>query len=474
MSFEDWTSRARVFRDTGLISHERMRAVDRNARAAGLSSLRLMESAGHALAARALSIAPSQVLVLCGWGNNGGDGLVAARHLANQCGVCVCYPETPRASPEFRDNLILLKKTAAALCPVTSRADVEAARHEFSRADLIIDAILGTGGTGVVREPLATMVRETNASDCPVLSADIPTPGIRPGTILAFHRPKVEGSEVVDIGIPVEAEVVVGEGDLLVVPRRRVDAHKGAGGRVLVIGGGPYQGAPYLAALAALRAGADLVRVASPVCLQYPDLIIDSLEGGSLQSGHVEFLLSRVRSSDVVILGNGAGEAARPVLRQIAPFCEKAVFDADALEYPIPAAGQGIYTPHAGEFERMTGASPPADVIERGHAVRTAAFRIPGGVLLLKGQVDVISDGERVRFNTTGCPPMTVGGTGDVLAGIAGALFCRLPAFEAALVACYVNGRAGEKAAETYGEGMMASDLLNTLAGVVWREKEDD
>ena len=123
----------------------------------------------------------------------------------------------------------------------------------------------GPGARGAVKEPLATCITMANASKAKIIAADVPTPGMRADRICAFHRAKTEGSTVVDIGIPLEAECTVGPATSRSFPPADTKAHKGVGGEVLVIGGGPYQGAPYLAGLGALRAGADIVRIASPV-----------------------------------------------------------------------------------------------------------------------------------------------------------------------------------------------------------------
>ena len=134
---------------------------------------------------------------------------------------------------------------------------------------------------GSIKEPLSTCIRMANASKAQIIAADIPTMGMRADRICAFHRAKIEGSMVVDIGIPLEAECYTGPGDLTLLPSRKRTAHKGAGGEVLVIGGGPYQGAPWLAGLGALRAGADIVRIASPVFEPIPDLIYERLDRGT-------------------------------------------------------------------------------------------------------------------------------------------------------------------------------------------------
>lgn len=448
------------FCEAGLISSERMRIVDRNAVVRGVSALQLMESAGKSLAALAMESQPDRVLVLCGRGNNGGDGMVAARYLQRSTRTDVIIPAGPLKGKEAQTQFEALGGCSVHLHAVTDNEDIEGLSVLFSEADVIIDAMLGTGAAGIPRQPLAACIRLANESPALVISADIPTPGIVANIICAFHRPKVAGSTIVDIGIPLAAECFIGPGELTLMPAKRGDAHKGAGGEVLIIGGGPYQGAPYLAGMAALRAGADLVRVATPAPIHFPDLITEVLAGDRIESQHTEILIRLAERADVVVCGNGLGDQSHDVITAVAPHCRRAVFDADSLRTPLPRAGETIYTPHAGEFLRMFDTELPGDLAERGRIVRRCA---EDATLLLKGPVDVISDGERVRFNDTGTAAMTVGGTGDVLAGIVGALFCRLPAFDAACIAAYVNGRAGMIESAYFGDGMAASDLLDAI-----------
>jgi len=460
------TGDMREFLEAGVIDAGRMRAVEGNAMALGQSSLLMMESAGRAVADAVLARGPSRALVLCGRGNNGGDGMVAARYLQHLDAVDVVYPDCGSITPAAAHQESLLRHCSVALHPVRCAADVERIGSLFDDADVIIDAMLGTGASGTVREPFATFVARANASAAPVLAVDIPTPGIRADRIVSFHRPKVAGADVVDIGIPLEAEVYTGPGDLTLVPARASGAHKGAGGEVLVVGGGPYQGAPYIAAMGALRAGADIVRIASPAYIPMPDLIYERLEGKAITADHLETILRLTERADVVVCGMGLGVESHDVVLAIAGAAKRAVFDADALTRPLPVAKETIYTPHAGEFARITGAAPPADLGARGRCVKAAATT---GTVLLKGPVDVVSDGARVRFNRTGTPAMTTGGTGDLLAGVAGALFCQAPAFEAACIAAYVCGRAGMRAAEERGCGMLATDILDHVPAELFR-----
>ena len=453
--------------EEGIISPARMRAVDRNAIALGVTGLQLMESAGRGLAELIRITSPARVLVLCGRGNNGGDGMVAARHLQYGVDTDVLYLDLGKRSTSCQHQLAALKHCRVGLYPFTCRDDLEALKTCFDKADIIIDALLGIGAYGDLQEPLKTCVILANVSHAKIIAVDVPTPGMRADRICAFHRAKVEGSMVVDIGIPIEAECFVGPGDITLLQPRHRKAHKGFGGEVLVIGGGPYQGAPYLAGLGALRAGADIVRIASPVFEPVPDLIYERLEGKKIGYEHIERLIALAERADVVVCGNGLGTESHAVVNAIAPHCKRAVFDADALRLPLPAAqNETIYTPHAGEFARITGKTLPGDTIGRACAARDAGIK---GTMLLKGHIDVITDGNQARYNRTGNPAMTVGGTGDVLAGIAGALLVHLPAFDAACIAAYVNGRAGERVAAERGGGMLASDLVDRIPAELFR-----
>jgi hydroxyethylthiazole kinase-like uncharacterized protein yjeF len=272
-----WREGIDEFIERGLISSARMRVVDKNAIALGVNELQLMESAGTLLAQCVMREHPTQVLVLCGRGNNGGDGMVAARHLQNVVVTDVCYVDDRNRTSSCEHQLKALNHCRVAIHSLQCRDDVLHLDHLFENADVIIDSLLGTGAIGTLSEPIATCVELANQSKARIIAADIPTPGMRADQICAFHRAKVEGSEVFDIGIPTEAECCVGPGELTLLPIPKQDAHTGAGGEVLIIGGGPYQGAPYLVGLGALRAGADIVRIASPILEPVPDLIYEPL-----------------------------------------------------------------------------------------------------------------------------------------------------------------------------------------------------
>ncbi|WAI01639.1 NAD(P)H-hydrate dehydratase [Methanogenium organophilum] len=453
----------REFLEKGVISPERMRAVDTNAQGLGVSAVQLMECAGKGLADYVRGMSPGHVVLLCGKGNNGGDGFVAARHLCRDCMVTVIVLSRDIRSGEALRNFHVLSHCGVDVIIAETPDAVCACRDRITSADVVIDAMLGTGIAGGLREPYATCARVVCESCVPVVAADVPTPGLPAAVVCSFHRAKEGEPVVIDIGIPDEAECFTGPGDLLLLRKKGKHSHKGVGGEVLVIGGGPYQGAPYLAGMAAIRAGADIVRVATPNLLPCPDLIVERTCGQVIGEDDVDRLAALAQRADVTVCGCGLGTESHGVISKIAGDMGRAVFDADALSLPLPVADNTIYTPHAGEFFRMTGCRLPEDPVGRGRMVRDHG---PAGVTLAKGPVDVISDNARVRFNRAGTPHMTVGGTGDVLAGIVGALFCHLPAFEAAAVGAYVNGSAGESL-QGLGDGLAATDLLKEIPMVL-------
>lgn len=469
-SFPDDLTQYAEFIGQGLLSPEEMRRIDQNAQALGISGLELMESAGTGLAMAARRYQPGKILILCGSGNNGGDGMVAARHLAGEADITVFWYDSGRQTDSTRTQLQRLLSCSVTSIPFRSRDDLIEHTRIFQDTDLIIDALLGTGGTGSVREPVRTCIEFANNAKAPILSADLPSPGIIPDRICAFHRAKTEGAHIYGIGIPLLAEISTGPGDLCILRNRNPDSHKGVGGNILVIGGGPYQGAPYLAGLAALRAGADIVRVVSPHYLPEPDIIYVPTAGDRITTADLTTIIPLCKQADVVLCGPGLGPESHDVITSLAPYIRKGVFDADALRDPLPVAGESLYTPHAGEFARMSGLSPGKTPRERAHAIMKAQI---SGTVLLKGAVDVICDGSRVRFNQTGTPAMTTGGTGDVLAGVCAALMAVVPAFEAACIGAYVTGRAGELITQTCGYGMTARDLLTAVPQVLFRSTSE-
>jgi ADP-dependent NAD(P)H-hydrate dehydratase / NAD(P)H-hydrate epimerase len=466
-----------------MITAERMAAVDENAEALGVPRKQLMESSGNAVArvVREHAEPEASVVIVAGRGNNGGDAFVAARFLDGYDLSIQLLGRPETITTEIaRENWAALVEADYDTERVTDSGDLS-----IPECDVIVDAMLGTGVTGDLREPEASAARAINASGATVVSVDVPSgidanTGEVPGTaveadhVVTFHDTKPGLSDlecevtVADIGIPGAAERFVGPGDLRGIGRAS-DSHKGQNGDVLVIGGGPFAGAPALTASAVLKTGGDLANVLCPdrifeaVQGYGPDLIVHDVPGKRLAPDHVEEALSRAEEKDCVVLGPGLGnadETLEAVREFLAGFEGLGVIDADALRVvpEVETEATLICTPHKGEFERM-GGERADDPDEQAELAREYAAETDH-VMLVKGPADVVSDGERVRISRSGNPGMTVGGTGDVLAGITAAFAAVLGPFEAAAAAAYVNGLAGDAAYEEEGLGLTASRML--------------
>jgi len=477
------------------ITSRQMDALDTNCEFLGLSRLQLMENAGSAVSAEVMSLPTRErVLIVAGKGNNGGDGFVAARHLVGYDVTVILLGKINEVkTKEATKNLTILNKTGIPIIEVTNPTALEPSY--FSDCDVIVDAIFGTGIKGKIREPESTAIDMINASIAKVVSVDVPS-GMDPDTgqlekavkanvTVTFHLPKpgllelhsqeyVGEIAVADIGIPYEAELLVGPGDLKLVTGRSRDSHKGAGGRVLIIGGGAFSGAPALAGLAALRSGADIVTIAAPkniakiIASFSPNLIVRSLAENRLVKKDISVLEELIVTHDVVIIGMGLGREAETIeaVREILPLCGKVVVDADglaALEVPLNRYNcDMVITPHVGEYKGLI--NEDLQLERDGLIAQVKTFSADNSVVtLLKSPEDIISDGLIVRINQTGNPGMTVGGTGDVLAGITGALFARHSGIEAASAAAYICGRAGDLAFEEFGLGLMATDVIDRI-----------
>ncbi|WP_254591211.1 NAD(P)H-hydrate dehydratase [Methanocella conradii] len=475
---------------------EEMRALEANSDYFGVTYGMLMENAGRKAAESIIaSYKKCMVLVVCGTGNNGGDGAVVARLLAN-AGYNVMVILLGRVGQvKHGPALINLEIVRGMDIPVIEAATPGQIPEEaFAECDLIVDAILGTGFHGTPREPARTAIRLINESKAHKVSLDLPSgldantgecvECVCPDLVIAFHAPK-KGLEryrveVVDIGIPEKALTHIGPGDLIGLKTRGDFVEKGGGGRLLVIGGGPYTGAPTFTALAAYRSGAEIVTVAAPrraaniIASFSPDLIVRPLSHEDvLVTEDVPMLKKLIERHHAVAVGMGLGREPETLaaVKEILPLCERVVIDADALQPDMPL--HGIITPNVHEFERLSGEhlGPHDDAAEI-----VKAFSAKNGLVTLwKGSPAVVSDGNMVKVNSTGNPGMAVGGAGDVLAGIVGAFYCRNPAYKSACAAAFISGTAGDMAFEDKGYGMMASDMLNMIPYAVkkyWPRKE--
>ncbi len=270
-----------------------------------------------------------------------------------------------------------------------------------------------------------------------------------------------------------------------VYKKRNIWCHKGDFGSLLVIGGSKlYSGSPAFNALAALRAGCDLVTIVAPeraanIAAGFcPDMITYPLKGDYLSKKHLTFIMNSSKDKDAVVIGGGLGRN-NETLRVVNGFLKHTnlpcVIDADAIHAVAKNKSlikkNFVITPHTREFYALTGLKATNDINDRIEKTKKAASRL-GCTILLKGHIDVISDGKNTAINKTGSPFMTKGGTGDTLAGICGALLARgAGCFDAACAAAYINGLAGGFAAEKYGESMLASDLIGNIPNVLNQNK---
>jgi ADP-dependent NAD(P)H-hydrate dehydratase / NAD(P)H-hydrate epimerase len=481
-----------------MLTAAEVRRLDANSAFLGVPVTQLMRNAGNAVAQEAARLIEpgAHVLVGCGLGNNGGDGFAAARSLAmdHQVTVVVAGPADGLRSLEASTALAEAQESGVKVLFEPSPAALKRLARESA---LVVDAFLGVGSRPVLRPPLSGYVRAITDSGTKVLSVDSPTGlggrlAVKPSVTVTFHAPKVGMTKsnsgrivVADIGIPPKAESHCGPGDLLSWWRPNAPGgHKGQHGRLLIVAGGPYGGAPLLASAAALRAGIDMVRLYTPSKWvpvaqgALPDLVTHPGQDiAQLVEADVPVVAGLLPKVDAVLLGPGLGRsvATDAAVRGILSATRKAkmpiILDADAL--PVARGGKDLgsrpvlLTPHARELRAFTGRALP-----KGDAAASArlldAARVSGATILLKGPVDRIADDRRVRLNTVHHAAMTRGGTGDVLAGVAAAYVARgASTFDAACASAFVVGYAGVRLATRWGHGLLASDLPDEVARVM-------
>ncbi|MFX1352714.1 MAG: NAD(P)H-hydrate dehydratase [Promethearchaeota archaeon] len=503
------------------ITAEEMGILDNNSEWLGIPKSHLMECAGYSFASEIVTKynlgSHSKVLIFCGTGNNGGDGFVVARHLnsfgINSIVVLVGDPnkitteETKLNWEIIRYNLELSIRIEI-IKDSTDIGKIGILLEEDKNIKLIIDGLLGTGIKGKLREPLATVIdfinEIRNQFKINVVSIDVPS-GLDPNTgevldkaivadlVITFHRmkrgmhPKTEYINelmVKSIGIPQEATIFVGRGDLLPTLKvREIDYHKGQFGRVLVIGGSKnYSGAPAYSSLTCINFGCDLVITYVPgiiadVIRSYsPNLIVRQTPGDWLTKIAFEDLKSLIDWSNSLVIGPGLGleDETEELLVQILNYLRKDkkpyVLDADALKLvkthlDLIKNQNVILTPHAGEFKIMTNLDLPSfeKIEQRGKIIFDTAKKLKI-TLLVKGPYDYITNGVKLKINRTGCPEMSIGGTGDVLAGLCGCFLATdNKVLESACSAAFFNGYLGEYCKENVGPRFSAMDMIQNI-----------
>jgi NAD(P)H-hydrate epimerase len=490
-----------------LLDAARMRAVDAWAiDEQGVPSLDLMERAGAGLAAVAAAMAPEgRIVVVAGKGNNGGDGLVAARLLrAGGREVDVLLAGEPgEFSGDARANLERLPGPVP-LAPGSAIA---------AEATLVIDALLGTGATGAPRGPVAEAITAIRARGLPVLAADVPS-GVdassgeiaglsvvadatatfhaaKPGLWIEPGRGCAGQVSVLDIGMPsgapVAADVGLMRDEILEeIPRRGVRSTKFTSGRVLVVGGSPgLTGAPCLAALAAARAGAGYVTACVPgsLALVFETRLLETMtlalpdeHGAHCAAGVAPLAEAAAARGGALVLGPGLGRS------EAAAAFARALLDAVALPIVLDADGLNAYagaldalrgraavlTPHEGELARLLGCEAATVAGARLRCAREAA-QASGAVVVLKGDDTLVAAPDGVVAVSPGATPaLATAGTGDVLSGVLAAMLAKgLEPFTAACAAVRLHALAGLHAAVHHGrEGLIASDVVEALTAV--------
>ena len=437
--------------------------------------------------------------IVCGAGNNGGDGYVVAL-LAIHAGLHPqVYASVAPAQLSGDAEMMALRAMQEGV-PVMVLGDGEVA--DFSAADVIVDGLLGTGLRGPVRDQLVPLIRAINRSGKPVLALDIPSglsadSGAAPGevvhadhtiTFIGVKRGLLTGEGPTltgvlhfdDLRVPAsvydKVEVhcrrpTLGAFHAALKPRRPT-AHKGLFGHVLVIGGDHgYAGAAVMAAQAAARCGAGLVSLATRrdhcalMLTRQPEVMVRGVENG-------DELAPLLEKATVIVLGPGLGQGpwGQTLLRKVLATSIPRVLDADALNLMAgkdlkPATVPQVVTPHPGEAGRLLEMATGAVQQDRFASVCRLQKKL-GGTVLLKGAGTLVaSDGEVLALNTSGNPGMATGGMGDVLSGIIGALLAQgLSAHDAARFGALLHGMAADRAAARDGQrGLLATDLLEPL-----------
>ncbi|MFL5737406.1 MAG: NAD(P)H-hydrate dehydratase [Actinomycetota bacterium] len=500
-------------------------ALDGAAEARGISVSELMERAGWAVAAAAARVAGGRsgrrAVVVMGPGNNGGDGAVAARVLD---GWGMRVSAISLAEGDLREGPAAehLRRLVAETRVTLSEYARERLTRELDRADVVVDAIFGTGFHGEPKNWFADAIGQLAASSVPVVSVDIPSGvngatgeiagravratrtvclgALKPGVVLPPGSFAAGEVEVADIGFPpdlIRSELhLVEASDIAArLPHRAPDTHKRATGVALIVGGSrAMTGAVSLMAEAAAAVGAGLVVVATPESAmpvvqanvtEAVFLPLPETKEGTTAEDALGPLLEKAAEADAVAIGPGmtTESETRALVRSFAGSAPKPfVLDADGLNAfagrPTALAGRksaAVLTPHAGEYARLSGLDANELARDRVAAVRELA-RATNAAVLLKGSRTVIASAEgSARVNPTGTSFLATAGSGDVLTGMTAGLTARgLDPFDAATAAAYLHGVAGSIAGSSKGEGTTAGDVVAAVPSAVRRVSRGD
>ncbi len=486
-----------------LFSAKQMQAADKQAIKEGISALALMQNAGKAVAKLSLQEFPKakKVLILCGKGNNGGDGYVVGKYLLDK-GINVTLLEqsqspSSKEATVSRNNYLVKGKS--------KNLNQEQLAKELKKTDLVIDAIFGSGLSRALSGEIAKIIELINASKKPVLSIDIPS-GISADSAeiigkhlnaditvqlagakiaSAFYPAKYAFGKTRVVNIAIPKHILKAESSICLLdtktaktflPQRKADAHKYKVGTVLLIAGSAdYTGAAELASRASLRAGAGLVTLASTHRFQnsWPEIIFKKLSAKNTLAGikNIDEKYAAVR-----VIGPGLSNDIANLVKDIIPLSTKpSVIDASALANhkqwldAVKTHGKCILTPHFGEAAALLETSSQ-EIAKDPIKTALAISKKFHAITVLKSATTVISDGNLVYLSTAGHPGMATAGSGDVLAGVIGAFVAQADnILRATAAAVYIHGKAGELAARKYGNGLVAGDLVNSFAKV-WKD----
>lgn len=512
-------------RSLKLVTASQMRSIDSNTITLGIPGIVLMENAASCvikeICADYPDIAGFSVVVVCGKGNNGGDGFAIARHLMNLGAFVqtVLVGESFALRGDALSNYTILNNMGAHVLEIQTDSELRILREFLNRSELVVDALLGTGIQGSVRGIYTDVIHMINQVEHPVISVDVPS-GLNSDTgrvsgvcvraykTVTFGLPKVGlvtfpgvdyvGELVIgDIGIP--DRVVQNENittslttccdvERTLSPRKR-DAHKGDYGRVFIVGGSTgLTGAVVLSATAALRIGAGLVTVGVPAKLhdileikltEAMSIPLCDYGDGTLDASAAERILEFSSTCDCVAIGPGLSktESTTQVVSEVLCKLEcPCIVDADGLNCLSQDLGilkqckaQLILTPHPGEMSRLIGLS--ISQIQEDRLSISREFAEENNVILvLKGARTVVASPDGLAYiNPTGTPGMATGGSGDVLTGVLAGLIAQgIDPFMAAVTGVYMCGTAGEVAVKEKGEcGLIAGDIVRKIPSVV-------
>ncbi|WP_459201801.1 NAD(P)H-hydrate dehydratase [Methanococcus sp. CF] len=486
LKFEELRAKLNI-NDKKDVSSFEIKVIDENSEQYGISKEKLMENAGRAVYEEIanLNFDFSKVYVFCGTGNNGGDGFVIARHLANNFATFVVLigSESRIKTPESQKNFEIIKnmeffKNLDYINILENENVMELFKTLESglKRDniLIIDAMLGTGVTGNLKNHYSIIVDYLNVlktkyyENLKIVSVDIQTGNLKSDIEVILHKRKVENKNknfvVKSIGIPKYIENMIGKGDFNLLNERKQNSHKGQNGKVLVIGGSKeYHGAPVFSALAASKF-ADIVTVASVpnvinTVQNYPELIPYELNGEYLGLENTDELLNLSKNYDCTILGSGISinsDTKEFVNSYVTETNGKVVIDADAIKLidygNFEFRNNFIFTPHKKEFEYIK------------NYIENQGFN---STVVLKGSLDIVFNSNNIKMNITGNQGMTVGGTGDILCGIIGSIYSCNEAFPSACCGTYITGYSGDLLEKEYGYYYNSTDIIKILPKVL-------